>query len=127
MPRIEAASDLLSDHSDRIGKLEDNYTEVSAQLAAQTVQIDQLGKDIANGVHSLSTKIDVVFAPLKVVQSDLDAHKDRLEELEKSDGVRKERKKAIRTGLAGVLVLGLGAVAKEAGLWIWVHWLSRLG
>jgi hypothetical protein len=126
MPRPDTANDLISDHSDRIGRLESGFTEVSAQLAAQTVQIDNLGKEVASGVQSLSTKIDVVFAPLKVVQDNIQEHKDLLRELEADRVVRKERGKMVRNAIIAIALACGGALAKESGGWLWEHLLVRL-
>ncbi len=120
MPRPESDA-LLEDHSDRLGRLEGNYTEVAAQLASQSVQIDQLGKDVAGGVQSLSTKIDVVFAPLKLVDDKIAGHDGRLKVLEEADKIKRERRKTIRMVMMAGILAAAGAAGKALFDLLWPH------
>lgn len=123
MPRAESTDALFEDHSDRLGRLETNYAEVASQLAAQSVQIDNIGRDLTNGVQSLSSKIDVVFAPLKLVTEKADLQDGRLKVLEAVHLVKAERRKTIRNAMLGLLLAGSGVIAEKLSTWIWAHWL----
>lgn len=129
MPRTEADA-VVEDHSARLRDIEGHYTEVASQLATQSVQIDQLSKDIKIGVGSLSQKMDDLTGPLKIVSDSVDEHRDQLKKLQDAEDARtkakSERSRAVKKWAFAVIVAGAGFFGEKGASWLWDHVLSHL-
>jgi DNA repair ATPase RecN len=135
-PSDELRARIRDDHSERLRDLEGHYTEVATRLAAQSVQIDQLGDSVGqlgdrfeSGISNLGQKIDDIARPLadKVQQvvERIDEHSNQLADLQKSEKARglvhRSRRKQIKSLVIGIVIAAVGALSTKIVETAWAH------
>ncbi len=126
-PSDELRARILDDHNERLRDLEGHYTEVATRLAAQSVQIDQLGEAVDTGMKTLGQKIDEFAKPLtaqvQTIVERVDEHSTQLADLQKSESARKStdrsRKKVLHKILLAVALAAATAVGTHVAETVW--------
>lgn len=127
-PRI--ASDLIAEgHEDRIQRLEDNYPQLAASMAAAVVRIDNMDKSVAG----VDKKMDEVLDAIKqhandsqnrmaTLAEDIQKHEQRIAPLKLFVEKRNRRWNILKKSSIPLLLAAAGAVAAKFGEQIYA-WL----
>lgn len=98
------ADQLTEFHEERIQRLEESQAEVAVQVAASSVKIDYLTGAVESGLARLEQKMDAMAK----VSDEVEKVGARVEKLESTELVRKERWSTLKKASLG---LGVGAIA----------------
>jgi chromosome segregation ATPase len=122
-PMVEA-------HEDRIQVLEQNFSDVRAELATHTVKLSELSLKLDDSVSQIQSTIQNCVAPVaaklgehiaecKEEKKEIKSHDGRLEHLEQDLKKRKVRWTSLKKYVLPLLLTSAGVIATKLGEVLW--------
>ncbi|SRR5216683_1112838 len=109
--------ELLTSHETRLQRVEEASREVAVKIGEYGVKIDNLGTQLQNGFHEISTQT-------KAIGEAVGKHLPRIEALEDLEQRRRKRVRGLKKFIVPLLIAGAGAVSTKLGTVV-VDWFSR--
>jgi DNA anti-recombination protein RmuC len=119
----------LEDHGARLRDLESNHAEFGAQLATNTVKLDQLTRTVEIGMDSIGRKFDDFASSTRtqlerqggVIETLEQLEQERLTRAKDANARRDRRRTQLRTYVGPLMIAAASILGKEGAMLIWHH------